>query len=86
MDIVTKFSVGDRAYFSLFATATIYAVQIKRVYIRNNEVIYDIIRLDNNFVISGVKEAEIGTFTEAKTSLITYLQAKLNEITNLVAP
>jgi hypothetical protein len=86
MNIVTKFSVGDKAYFSLFATAMIYPVQIKRVYLRNNEVIYDVIRTDKSFVITGVKETEIGSFVEAKAILVAYLTAKLNEITNLVAP
>ena len=86
MNIVTKFSVGDKAYFALFATANIYAVQIKRVYLRNNEVIYDVIRTDKGFVITGVKESEIGNFVEVKAILVGYLTTKLNEITNMVAP
>lgn len=86
MQITTKFSVGDRAYFALYATAVVHAVDVKRVYLRSNEVVYDVIRADNGFILAGVKESEIGSFTEARALMIGYLEAKLLEINSAVAP
>lgn len=86
MQITTKFSVGQRAYFPIFATATIYAVTIKMVYLRNGYVFYDLVRADNGYEIEGVPEADVLVFPEAKAKLVAYLEGKLNEINNLVAP
>lgn len=86
MQITTKFSRGDRAYFPIFATATIYAVDITKVYIQNNSIVYNLARIDSDFVLEGVPENDVCTFVEAKTKLTTYLQTRLTELTALVAP
>jgi hypothetical protein len=86
MNVVTKFSYGDTAYYIGYAQMTIYAVIIQKVYLRNNQIYYDVLRKDTEFIISGVQESEIDTFPVMKTTLLTYLQNKLTEITAMVAP
>ena len=86
MQITTKFSKGDRAYFCIFATATIYAVTIENVYLRSNQVLYDIVRTDTDYSIEGVPESDLNDFITAKAVLVKYLSDKLAATTALVAP
>jgi len=85
--ITTQFSIGDTAYFPLFATATIYVVTVIDVYLRNvngqSIVLYDLQRIDNKTVLQGIPQDQVFTFPQAKASLLTYLQAKITEVTNL---
>ena len=86
MQVETKFNVGDRAYFTIFATATVYALDITKVYLRNGTIYYDAFRIDSDFTLEGIPEEEIGNFVEAKAKLVSYLQNKLAETVALVAP
>jgi hypothetical protein len=86
MDIITKFNEGDRAYYNINATATIYPVIIKGICLKNNTPYYDIKRIDKDLLLENIKETEIYTFTEAKSALVLYLQTKLAEVNGLVAP
>ena len=88
--ITASFSIGDVAYFPLFATASIYPVQITDVYLKNiqgvSTVIYDLLRLDKGFVLQGIPQDQVLPFPQAQTTLLAYLAAKTTEITNMVAP
>ena len=42
MNITTKFSVGERAYYVVFATASIKAVDVLKIYPYNSSIAYDI--------------------------------------------
>lgn len=86
MQLTTKFSKGDRAYFPIFATATVYAVTVTRVYILSGRLAYDLVRMDSDFILEGVPEEDVCTFPEAKAKLVKYLETKLAEINSLVAP
>lgn len=86
MQLTTKFSKGDRAYFPIFATATIYAVTVTKVYLLSGRLVYDLVRMDRDFVLEGVPEEDVCTFVEAKAKLVTYLETKLAEVNSLVAP
>jgi hypothetical protein len=46
---------------------------------------YDLLRLDKNFIIQAIPQNQVLTFTEAKTSLINYLQTQLSIVNNLTA-
>lgn len=85
MNIYSKFDVNTRAYFNNNATATIYPVVVKYIYLKNNLVFYDVQRIDTGHILSDISEDTLYTFTEAKTNLLEYLQDKITEITNLVA-
>ena len=89
-NLTTAFSVGDTAYFPLFATASIYAVQVTDVYLRtvdgNSVIYYDLLRLDKNLVLEGIPEAQMYTFPNAKIALMTYLQNALTAASKLTAP
>lgn len=85
MDFHTKYSVGDTAYFTIFALGAIYSVVINKVYIRNKQVLYDLVRQDTQFVLEGVPEADVLSFIEAKSKLKLYLETKLTELNLLVA-
>ena len=82
----SAFSIGERAYYVVFATATIYAVQITNIKFKNNTMLYRLSRVDTGAILADVPEASVLTFEEAKLSLRTYLLAKLVEIEDLVAP
>ena len=88
--INTTFSINDVAYFALFATGRIYAVQVTDVYLGNvsgtTTVMYDLLRLDKNLVIQGIPQDQVQSFSQAKTSLINYLNAQLTLVTNMTAP
>lgn len=86
MQLTTKFSKGDRAYFPIFATATIYAVTVTKVYLLSGRLVYDLVRMDRDFVLEGVPEEDVCAFVEAKAKLVTYLETKLAEVNSLVAP
>lgn len=87
--LTANFSVNDVAYFVIFATATLYAVKITEVYLKNidgqSTVMYNLLRLDKNFIIQGIPQTQVLTFEEAKTSLINYLQTQLAIVNNLTA-
>ncbi len=88
-DLTINFSVGDTAYFAIFATGNLYAVQITNIYLKTidgaTNIMYDVIRLDKNLIIQGIPQSQVLTFAQAKTSLINYLQTQLDIITNLTA-
>jgi hypothetical protein len=87
--LTANFSVNDIAYFVIFATANLYAVKITNVYLKTidsqSTVMYDLLRLDKNFIIQAIPQNQVLTFTEAKTSLINYLQTQLSIVNNLTA-
>lgn len=84
-----NFSINDVAYFVIFATANLYAVKITDVYLKNidgqSTIMYDLLRLDKNFIIQAIPQSQVLTFSEAKTSLINYLQTQLAIVNNLTA-
>lgn len=84
--ITTKFAVGDRAFYAVFATATIYAITVKHVWYDNGIILYTVERADTGDMIENVPESSVCFFSEAKESLQAYLQKKLNEVSVLVAP
>lgn len=87
MNITTKFSVGERAYYVVYATASIKAVDILKVYPYNSSIAYDIRQANTNgLALKGVPEKDIYTFAEARSLLIAYLTDKLAAIETLVAP
>ena len=90
VNLTAPFSVGDTAYFAIFATASIYAVQVTNVYARtvngNLTVMYDLLRLDKKLTLQGIPQDQVQTFAQAKASLINYLQTKLTQVTAAVAP
>lgn len=87
MNITTKFSVGERAYYVIFATASIKAVDILKIYPYNSSIAYDIRQATSTgMVLQGVPESDLYTFSEARAVLITYLRDKLANIETLVAP
>ncbi len=87
MNITTKFSVGDRAYYVIYATASINAVDVHKVYPYGLKILYDVKRAGStDMVLKQIPESDLLTFTEARTLLIKYLQEKLALVENLVAP
>ena len=88
-DLVTLFSVNDVAYFPIYATASIYKVQVTNVYLRTvngqSVVMYDLLRLDKNLTLQGIPQNQLFTFPQAKEALINYLQQTLTSVTNLSA-
>lgn len=87
--LTANYSVGDTAYFVIFATGNLYAVQITNVYLKTidgtTNVMYDLIRLDKNFIIQGIPQNQVLSFSQAKASLLNYLQTQITIITNLTA-
>jgi hypothetical protein len=81
----TNFNVGDTAYYCIFATACIYKVQVTDVYAQNGVIWYTLFRPDLGVYIKRVSQDSVQTFTDAKATLLTYLQNKITEITNLTA-
>ena len=87
--ITSQFSLNDVAYYPIYAQCAIYPVQVVAVYLRDIDgtttIVYDVVRLDKQFLIPGVVEGQIFTFANAKTVLLSYLQKQINVITNLTA-
>ena len=87
--LTANFSINDVAYFVIFATANLYAVKIIDVYIKTvdgqSTIMYNLLRLDKNFIIQAIPQNQVLTFAEAKASLINYLQTQLSIVTNLTA-
>ena len=87
--LTANFSINDVAYFVIFATANLYAVKIIDVYIKTvdgqSTIMYNLLRLDKNFIIQAIPQNQVLTFAEAKASLINYLQTQLSIGTNLTA-
>lgn len=83
--ITAKYSVGDTAYYTIFAVANIYACKVDSIYLRDNTLYYTLIRIDKNFKIPDVPEKEVLSFAEAKNSLVTYLNSKLLQVNSLTA-
>ena len=87
MNITTKFSVGERAYYVVFATASIKAVDVTKIYPYNSSIAYDVKQANMlGFTMQGLPESDLHTFSEARTILIDYLQDKLAQVETLVAP
>lgn len=84
MDIVSKYSPDDTAYYVIFATSNIYAVTITRVYLQNSEIFYDIQRKSNLYMLENIPEQDLYTLEEAKSKLRTYLETKLDQLDTLV--
>jgi hypothetical protein len=86
MNIPTKFSLGERAYYVIYATASINPVDIMKAYSYNGSVYYDLKKADTNgLMLKRVPESDLLTFAEAKISLTKYLQTKLTEIDKITA-
>ena len=88
--ITALFSLGDVAYFPIYATASIYPVQITDVYLKTIDgvttVMYSLVRLDKNLTLKGIPQSQVLSFNQAKTALLAYLQAKITEVSSMVAP
>jgi hypothetical protein len=85
--ITTKFSVGQRAYYVIYANASVNPVDVLKIYPSNSDLLYDVRKADSTgLLLKRVPETDLMTFPEARTALITYLQLKLTETINLVAP
>ena len=87
--LIANYSVGETAYFVIFATGNLYSVQVTNIYLKNIDgittIMYDLIRLDKNLIIQGIPQNQVLSFNQAKASLISYLQTQLDIITNLTA-
>ena len=86
MNTTTKFSVGDRAYYVIYANASINAVNITNVWVDSGVVFYNVVKANSDMGLNRVPETDLMTFTEARTNLLAYLNAKIVSITNMVAP
>lgn len=86
--IPTKFNKHDRAYYVIYATASIYPVIITAIKLdpSTSAILYDIIRADIDVALTNIAESDLYTFAEAKNKLLVYLQDKLEIISALVAP
>lgn len=77
-----NYAIGDTVYYVVLSTVKIYACTVEDIYLRNSSIYYDLVRTDNGQGIKGVDQTEVLTFASARTSLLTYLNTKLIEVTN----
>jgi len=86
MNVTTKFNVGERAYYVIFATSSVNSVDIVKVYSFGGDIFYNLRKSGTGLIIDRVLERDVLNFTEARLRLIEYLTRKLDEATKLVAP
>ena len=83
--IISKFSPGDRAYYPIYAIAEIKAVSVINVFIDDGgSIFYDVDQSLPTFSSDyTIPESELFTFSEAKTNLLTWLNAQIIKVTNI---
>ena len=86
MNITTKFSVGFRAYYVIFATASINPVDILKVWSEGSNILYKVNKTNTDIFLDRILEEELLTFSEAKVKLLDYLNEKIQAVSILVAP
>lgn len=86
MNITTKFSIGSRAYYIIFATTSINPVDVMNVWIDNGTIYYKVNKSGTDIYLGRIPESDLLTFSEAKSRLLTHLNNQIAIINALVAP
>jgi hypothetical protein len=90
--VSSKYNMGDKAYYVLFATTEIIPIEIIRIHYNSNNCIEPVsymIQFTNRIkptYIDFVEESKLLTYAQAKNYLISWLDSQKLKISSLTEP
>jgi len=86
----TKYNVNDVVYFVIKSKVCILKAHILYVHPSLTNITYNIVFEDDSILntqtLGFVKEADLFSFSEAKSILLSWLNSKIDEVEHLVEP